>query len=180
MIKIKKKVIIVGSYMVGKTAILNSFVHHKFVHDYKSTMGVNIMAKEYLFDERDIELTFIIWDVGGQNMFQNMARRFYNKAEAAFIVYDITRRNTFSAIKEWYSKVIVNVGYKIPIILIGNKIDLYDQREVETSEGKKLADELKIEFLETSAKTRENVDLAFRNLGEKMLTTLSQVQEKIN
>ncbi|MHA1310400.1 MAG: Rab family GTPase [Candidatus Helarchaeota archaeon] len=177
MIKIKKKVIIIGSYMVGKTAVLNSFVHHKFIHDYKSTMGVNIMAKEYLFEDLDTELTFVIWDIGGQNLFQNMAKRFYGKAEAALIVYDITRRNTFDAVKEWFSRLMVNVGHKIPMILVGNKVDLTEQRMITKSEGEKLAQELRIEFLETSAKTGENIDLAFKNLGKKILMTISQIQK---
>ena len=179
MLKIKKKIIIIGSYMVGKTAILNKFIHHKFIHDYKSTMGVNIMSKEYMYEEFNTELTFLIWDIGGQNLFQSMWKRFYNKAEAAIIVFDITRRNTFDAIKDWYSSILINLGQKVPIVLIGNKKDLVEKRIVKTPEGKSLSDELRIEFLETSAKTGENIDLIFNNIGKKLLMSIETIQENI-
>ncbi len=161
---IKKKVIIVGSYAVGKTSILNSFIHRQFEMDYKSTLGVNILAKEYELNE-DITVGFTFWDIGGQKLFRNIYPRFFGLSNAAMIVYDVTRMDSFDEIPSWYSSIQKYIQEKIPIVLVGNKIDLVDQRTVPTRVAEDLANQYGFFYIETSAKTGKNIDAAFKELA---------------
>ncbi|MHA1280026.1 MAG: Rab family GTPase [Candidatus Helarchaeota archaeon] len=171
---LKKKVIIIGSYAVGKTSILNSFIHRCFELDYKSTLGVNILAKNYELDEHTI-VGFTFWDVGGQKLFRNIYPRFFGMSNAALIVFDVTRMDSFDDIMSWYNLVQNYVQTKIPILLLGNKIDLVDQRVVSSGMAQDLANEQGFTYLETSAKTCKNIDDAFKKLAE-ILAEVTSVQ----
>jgi small GTP-binding protein len=162
---IKKKVIIVGSHAVGKTSILNSFIYRQFEMDYKSTLGVNILAKSYELDDA-LTVDFTFWDIGGQKLFRNIYPRFFGMANAALIVFDVTRMESFDEVMTWKTLVDNHVQAKIPILLLGNKIDLVDQRVVSPKISEDLAKEQGLVYLETSAKTRKNIDNTFKRLAE--------------
>ncbi len=159
------KLIVLGDPSVGKTTLINRFVTNQFHTEYKPTLGISITNQEYYIQGfEDNILNFMIWDLAGQKFFQRVRKAYYKGANAAFIAYDITDRKTFESVEKW-NKDIKEVLPEIPIIVLGNKIDLNKSRKVSTDEGIELASKLKCYFLESSAKSGENVRDAFNMIG---------------
>ncbi|MHA1292625.1 MAG: GTP-binding protein [Promethearchaeota archaeon] len=162
------KLILTGNYKVGKTSLINRFIHNKFQESYISTIGVEISKKVVTLGEAN--LNFIIWDIAGQ--FQTMApyrARFYNGANAAFIVIDRTREDLLESIRMWHNDIKNSVQIKIPIIIVGNKSDLENEIVISEEQIKKIADEYRFHYILTSAKTGENVNDAFLYVAYKYL-----------
>ncbi len=135
-----------------------------------ATIGVDISRREMRFDE-NCTINFLIWDIGGQ--LQQMApyrKRFYNGAHAAFLIFDKTRKESFVNIKKWIEDIDRRNPQGIPKILIGNKSDLTFDLEVTDEDIKEYSDRLGIEYIETSAKTGENVDLAFKYIALRSIS----------
>jgi small GTP-binding protein len=157
------KFVIVGSHEVGKTSLIRQFVERKFYSDYRATIGLNIFAHN--FDFQGNELSVQLWDIGAQQYFKRFRRIYYNGAEAAFIVFDITNKESFKEVRDWFKELNELIDEaNIPIILVGNKGDLAEKRVVSTAEGEALAKSLSengIEYIETSALTGNNVKDAF-------------------
>jgi small GTP-binding protein len=159
------KVIFLGDAAVGKTSIVAKHVTSTFKENYIPSLGANIASREYTVDGKDI--TLMIWDIAAQEAFSKVRQEYYNGAKAAFIVYDVTRPGTFENVVFWHDDLIKIIRKKIPIILIGNKTDL--RAVVQVHSGKRLADDIGADFIETSAKTGENIEKVF----EKVIRTLS-------
>ena len=163
----KFKFIIVGDKAVGKSSIVRRFVENRFSHDYRSTLGLNVLSHSMGFYGN--EVYFSLWDVGAQEYFKRFRKTYYVGAQAAFIVFDVCKRDSFSNVKVWYNELEDFLDKKnIPIVIVGNKIDLADQRSIVYQEGIELVEELTKEnneshfsYIETSAKTGENVEDAF-------------------
>ncbi|MHA1775984.1 MAG: hypothetical protein DRO88_01060 [Promethearchaeia archaeon] len=158
------KVILGGDAFVGKTTLVENFVNDKLTDDYKSTIGVNIMTKHMDFPMWDISVDFSIFDMGGQTIFKPVRNSYYAGAKAGFLVFDVTRRESFENIKEWYEEATTAVP-DITLILIGNKIDLINDRKISAEEGQALAEKYGIKYIETCALNKDIVDEAFRTLG---------------
>ena len=160
------KLCVLGEPAVGKTSLIHQFCHQNFLTDYKPTLGIAITNRRYnLQGFENKMLDFMIWDLAGQKFFQRVRKYYYTGAKAAFIMYDISRRETFTTrIKSWFED-IRNVIPNIPIVLVGNKRDLTEDRQVSEEEGYVLAKELQCAFLETSAKSGENVKDVFSLMG---------------
>ncbi len=163
----KFKFIIVGDKAVGKSSIVRRFVENKFSLDYRSTLGLNVLSHSLGFYGN--EVYFSLWDVGAQEYFKRFRKTYYIGAQAAFIVFDVCKRDSFANVKVWYKELDDFLHKKnIPIVIVGNKIDLADQRSVAYKEGIELVEELTKEniesyfsYIETSALTGENVEDAF-------------------
>ncbi len=163
----KFKFIIVGDKAVGKSSIVRRFVENKFSLDYRATLGLNVFSHSLGFYGN--EVYFSLWDVGAQEYFKRFRKTYYVGAQAAFIVFDVCERDSFANVKVWYKELEDFLGKKnIPIVIVGNKIDLADQRSVTYQEGIELVEELTKEnieshfsYIETSALTGENVEDAF-------------------
>jgi small GTP-binding protein len=163
----KFKCIIVGDKAVGKSSIVRRFVENKFAFDYRSTLGLNILSHSMALYGN--EVYFSIWDVGAQAYFRRFRKTYYIGAQAAFIVFDVCQRNSFANVKVWFKELEDFLErINIPIVIVGNKIDLADQRNVSYKEGIELAEELTKEiagshfsYIETSALTGENIGDAF-------------------
>jgi small GTP-binding protein len=155
----KFKFIIVGDHEVGKTSIIMRFVENRFSMDYRATIGLNIMAHNYNFLDTMIHL--MIWDIGAQKFFRRVRRTYYQGAHSAFLVFDLTNRSSFDHLENWYDELKGFVSKDIPIVVVGNKTDLKEERQVSYQEGVSLANKLKASYIETSAKTGENVEDAF-------------------
>ncbi|UCD01924.1 MAG: GTP-binding protein, partial [Promethearchaeota archaeon] len=125
------------------------------------TIGTFITKKECKFNELDTSVRFMIWDLAGQDQFERLWPDYLTDSRAGIIVYDITNRESFEHVKKWYDIVIKVALPHIVLILIGNKVDLNDSRVVSTEEGMDLAKDLGIYYLETSAKTNENINDVF-------------------
>jgi len=157
------KFVIVGNHEVGKTSLIRQFVERKFSHDYRATIGLNIFAHN--FDFQGNEISAQLWDIGAQQYFKRFRKIYYSGAEAAFIVFDITNRESFENIKVWYEEINHLIDeINIPIVIVGNKFDLSAQRVISTAEGEELAKSLSdrgLSYIETSALSGEKVVDAF-------------------
>ena len=150
------KFIVIGEHEVGKTSLIRRYVDEKFSHDYRTTIGLNILTKEFEFFGNEVKLT--LWDVGAQKFFKRFRKTYYTGAQAAFIVFDLTRKETFDNVLTWYDELADFLpDAELPVVLVGNKSDLKDQRKVTFKEGAELANKLseesgisRISYIETS------------------------------
>jgi len=174
--------VIVGNHEVGKTSLIRQFVERKFSHDYRATIGLNIFAHN--FDFQGNEITSQLWDIGAQQYFKRFRKIYYSGAEAAFIVFDITNRESFENIKVWYEELNQLIDEKnIPIIIVGNKVDLSAQRVISSAEGDELAKSLSesgLSYIETSALSGEKVTDAFELIAyHYIIKTKKKEKERI-
>ncbi|MFX0030793.1 MAG: Rab family GTPase [Candidatus Hermodarchaeota archaeon] len=155
----KIKIIIVGEPAVGKTSLVKKFVSGQFLKDYLSSIGTNIYTKKVKLDN-ETTVNLQLWDIAGQERWINMRRSYYSGARGVLIVGDLTRRNTFEQIEKFWVQDIKSFCSTVPLILLANKTDLSNKLEEQEiiSLGKRIKAE---EVLFTSAKTGDNVELAF-------------------
>ena len=153
------KVVLVGDSFVGKTNIMSKYLKNEFHEDSKATVGVEFGSKQFTIDGHTVKSQ--IWDTAGQERYKAITSAYYKGAKGAFIVYDITRKNSFESVEKWVSDVTSVADKKITIVLIGNKSDLEDQRQVTKEEAQDKANKLEIAFMETSAFSGDNLDKAF-------------------
>ena len=153
------KVVLVGDSFVGKTNIMSKYIKNEFHEDSKATVGVEFGSKQFTVEGHSIKAQ--IWDTAGQERYKAITSAYYKGAKGAFIVYDITRKQSFDSVEKWVNDVTAVADKKITIILIGNKCDLEDQRQITKEQGEEKANKLEIAFLETSAYSGENLDKAF-------------------
>ena len=166
--KIEKlfKLIVLGSAAVGKTTLVNQFLKKEDVIDYRPTLGISISTQQFHVQGfKDDIIKFLVYDLAGQSFFKRVRHEYYKGANCAFIVYDVTRRETFDeAIDFWLEGAQKKLG-NVPFVLIGNKIDLEDKREITKEEGLEKAKKLKSFFIETSALKNINVQDTFKIIG---------------
>jgi small GTP-binding protein len=151
------KVIFLGDAAVGKTSIIARHITSSFRDDCTPSLGANITSRDYITEGQDI--TLLIWDIAAQEAYSRVRQQYYNGAKALFLVYDVTRPGTFEDVLTWLNDFNAVIRRKIPIVLIGNKIDL--PAVVHTQSGEKLAKDIGADFIETSAKTGQNVEEMF-------------------
>ena len=171
------KLILGGDGAVGKTSMVHRYVENEFATDYKSTIGTSIMKKECKFKELESTVRFVIWDLAGQAQFKRVRQSYLANAEAGILVYDVTNRSSFENIdKNWYREIKI-ASPDIVLILVGNKIDLESKRVVSRDEGEALAQNLTLTYVETSAKTGENIDDAFKMLALQIIKKFIETQD---
>ena len=171
------KLILGGDGAVGKTSMVHRYVENEFATDYKSTIGTSIMKKECTFQELDSTVRFIIWDLAGQAQFKRVRKSYLTNAEAGILVYDVTNRSSFENIDKNWHREIKKASPDIALILVGNKIDLESKRVVSRDEGEALAQNLRLTYVETSAKTGENIDDAFKMLALQIIKKFIETQD---
>ena len=173
------KVIIIGPGAVGKTSLLNRFVHDEFTLKYKLTIGVDFLTKTIEYEPGKI-VKLHIWDIGGQEKFKFLHRSFYEGAFGALVVFDLSRHQTFSSMKEWLSEMRSLVINDIPSIIIGNKSDLIPEigHIIDKSEVEEFAKKQGCLYAETSAKTGDNVEKAFLELTLRMVKKMGKLVTK--
>uniref|UniRef100_A0A7S0AFA3 Uncharacterized protein n=1 Tax=Pyrodinium bahamense TaxID=73915 RepID=A0A7S0AFA3_9DINO len=170
----KCKVVVLGDQEVGKTSLITRYVYSgTFDEKYQATIGVDFLAKTVQLQDGGT-LRLQLWDTAGQEKFRSLARSYVRDARAAVLVYDVTKRLSLDGVRAW-AQCVRNECEDGPIIvLVGNKTDLSEQREVAADEGKREAQELgACVFIETSAKDGTNVDALFQQLA-CALPTLQQ------
>ena len=153
------KVILIGDSSVGKTNIMSKYLKNQFNENSKATVGVEFGAKIFKINNRNIKAQ--IWDTAGQEKYKAITGAYYKGSKGAFVVYDITRKETLYSVDKWINDLKVSGDPKINILLIGNKSDLEDKREVFKEQGEEKAKSFGCAFLETSALSGDNIEQAF-------------------
>ena len=155
------KYIIIGDSAVGKSNILLRYIHDKFNEEFQSTIGVEFGAKNLKIEDKIYRIQ--IWDTAGQETFRSITRAYYKNSVCACVVYDITNRNSFQNVKSWIEDCKKQSPKTVYMVLVGNKVDLEDKREVTSEEGSLYAQKNGMLFFETSAKTGKNIEEIFMN-----------------
>ena len=166
------KYIIIGDTSVGKSNLLMKFAHNKFTEEYQATIGVEFGAKNISFNNQIYRIQ--IWDTAGQENFRSITRAYYKNSVCALVVYDISSRDSFNNVMSWIEDCKNQSPKTIFIVLVGNKSDLDDKRQVSYEEGKELADKNELLFFESSAKDGINVDEIFVNSAKEIAKKIEQ------
>ena len=162
---VRYKLVLFGSASVGKTSLVERFVNDKFDSNYMSTLGYNVYEKQVAYKNAVISL--MIYDIGGQEQFRELRKKYAEGAHTAVIVYDITNVSTYERVPDWVYNLREFAG-EVPFIIIGNKVDLENQRKVDREKAADLSIDLMAEeYFETSAKTGAFVESAFLKLASK-------------
>ncbi|MFX1357664.1 MAG: Rab family GTPase [Promethearchaeota archaeon] len=161
----KFKITLFGAGGVGKTSLLIRYIKDYFNPDLKQTIGSNFLIKDVEIENKYIRL--LLWDIGGQEAFQKLRTIYFKGSNGALGVFDVTSPQSLLKLPGWVSSIKKSVKKSIPMIILGNKIDL--ERQVEKDEADDLAKRLNCEYLETSAKTGENVEVAFEKIAQACL-----------
>ena len=162
------KVVFLGDSSVGKSNIISKYKLNEFNRNSKSTVGVEFYSKIITQNNKNIKIQ--IWDTAGQERFKSITKSYYKGAKGAIIVYDITRRATFENVQEWFKDTkTMGDNTHLVLMLVGNKCDLVNERQVSTEEGKKEAEMNGMAFMETSALDGTNITEAFE-LMAKLIT----------
>ncbi|CEG67482.1 Putative Rab family, other [Rhizopus microsporus] len=167
------KIIIIGDSGVGKSNLLLRYTSNEFLQDSRSTIGVEFATKTINIDNHVIKAQ--LWDTSGQERYKAITSAFYRGAVGALLVYDITRKSSFNHIAQWLEELNEHIEDSIPLVLVGNKIDLSDtSRAVSTEEAKNYASKSKMMFFEASAYDTTNVTLAFETMFNQIYKELSK------
>jgi len=187
--KVIKKVCLLGDSSVGKTSLIKKYVYDTFDDKYIATIGTKTVKKELEVDYfgKPLDLTLMIWDILGQKEYKRMQAMSFQGTSAALMVVDITRPETLESLKEYWLPSLNKAVGNVPLVFLANKCDLVDEARLEASAIGELADEHGCKHLLTSAKTGENVERAFIELGSAIIkgkdepdVSIKQKAEKLN
>ena len=161
------KLFVLGNFAVGKTSLINKFIYNKFREIYLPTIGFDYTSKNIILpNEKKVKISF--HDTAGQERYRSIAFNLINSADGIILTYDITNRESFNAIPDWINSIREHKGEYFPIVLIGNKCDLEEERELKTIEGKELARKYGFLFFEASSKEGNNVQESILELALKI------------
>ena len=161
------KILIIGDSTVGKTNFVYKLSEDKFSENYFASTGIELKTTSIQIDGKSIKIQ--LWDTAGQEKFRAMTKNLYLKSQGIIILFDITNETSFINLKNWMSQIKESCGEDIPILLVGNKIDLEDNRVINKERAMEYANNENIEYIEVSSKTGENINKALTSLLQKIL-----------
>ena len=156
------KIIILGSTKVGKTCLINQYFNKEFNNPVQ-TIGIDLRTKYFEFNQETVKINFI--DTAGQERFDSISGNYLKNVNGVLLVYDISQQNTFKKIEFWNEQIKKHNNAYYSVVLIGNKIDLEDCRQVKFEEGIDMGKQIKCKFYETSAKNNINVTECFNKIA---------------
>jgi len=169
------KFVMVGDGGVGKSSIIIRFIDDVFSVGNVATIGVEFKVCTLdVTGGKTVKLN--VWDTAGQERYRAITKTYYRGTQGIVVVYDITNRKSYEGVPYWFNQVNKEADLNSVKLLIGNKSDLTDQRQVPTEEAEKFADEHGVTFLETSAKDAVNIEAAFRTLSEQCIQNFGMAQ----
>ncbi|KAL7711885.1 Rab family GTPase [Entamoeba marina] len=174
------KIVVIGDAFVGKTSLTTRYVDNVFDPNERFTVGVEVKKKTIVINEEEVGINF--YDTAGQEKYRCISDIYYRGAHGCIIVYDITRRVTFDSIDRWFNEMKGVIQENIPILIVGNKSDNQQQREVLVEQGSNLAKEIGAFFIETSClkgnNVKEAISIIVNKIVEEMkLKTIENVKE---
>ncbi|KAL2234316.1 UNVERIFIED_CONTAM: Ras-related protein RABH1b [Sesamum indicum] len=173
----KYKLVFLGDQSVGKTSIITRFMYDKFDNTYQATIGIDFLSKTMYLEDRTVRLQ--LWDTAGQERFRSLIPSYIRDSSVAVIVFDVASRQSFLNTAKWIEEVRTERGSDVIIVLVGNKTDLVDKRQVSIEEGEAKARDLNVMFIETSAKAGFNIKISNVALSLPGFLMLSALFRKI-
>ena len=173
------KIIIVGDISVGKTSIINRFIENKFTEGIKSTLVNENLKKKIRIDNSTI-VTLNIWDTIGDERFRILTHQFYQDSHGALLIFDITNKETFNKLEIWIKDIIENTPPDCILMIIGNKYDLNENRQVSYDDANILSQRFNIFYYEVSAKNGNNIALAFEQLTYRIIDKQREEENNVN
>ncbi|BFG15645.1 ras-related protein RABA5e [Prunus yedoensis var. nudiflora] len=166
------KIVIIGDSAVGKSNLLSRYARNEFNAHSKATIGVEFQTQSMEIDGKEVKAQ--IWDTAGQERFRAVTSAYYRGAVGALIVYDITRKTTFESVGRWLDELKTHSDTTVAMMLVGNKCDLENIRDVSVEDGKSLAEAEGLFFMETSALDSTNVIKAFELVIQEIYNNVSR------
>jgi len=170
------KIILLGDSGVGKSNLLLRFTKDEFICNSKTTVGVEFASKTVQMDNNKL-VKAQIWDTAGQERYRLVASSYYRRAVGALLVFDVTDRKSFDHAAKWLREVEEIAEEGCLVMLVGNKIDLTEKREVSLRDGREFAKHNKIAYIETSARTSTGVAAAFQHLLQAIYNQRSKMRQ---
>jgi small GTP-binding protein len=170
------KIVIIGDSGVGKTNLIGRYLKNEYKEDSKATVGVEFGEKKY--EINGLKIKAQIWDTAGQERYRAITSMYYKGAKGGLIVFDLSSKSTFQNVEKWFNEIKKTADPTINLILIGNKSDLKDKRQISTEEGENKAKEMNVAYLETSALNADNVDKAFDLLIQEITKKMKKEIEE--
>jgi len=170
------KLVLIGDSGVGKSCLLLRFADDNFTDSYISTIGVDFRFRTVTIEGKTVKLQ--IWDTAGQERFRTITSAYYRGADGIIMVYDVTSQESFEHVEEWLSEVDRYANENTAKLLVGNKADLVDDKEVSEDVARRFADKLGIQLIETSAKTATNVESAFLTMAKELIKSRELTNKK--
>ena len=168
-------ILLLGDTTVGKTCLISRYANGVFKEDYIANVGIDFVSKQEIINDKNINVK--LWDTAGQERFKALTPSYLRGAEGIVLVYDVTKEDTFSSLKDWIDSLKSNLGENsLPIVIDGNKIDL-DDRDISTEVAKKFAQENNFKYFETSAKSGIGVDELFREIVNQILEKKDKTED---
>ncbi|CAI5692961.1 ras-related protein Rab-30 isoform X2 [Archocentrus centrarchus] len=166
------KIVLIGNAGVGKTCLVRRFTQGLFPPGQGATIGVDFMIKTVEIKGEKVKLQ--IWDTAGQERFRSITQSYYRSANALILTYDITCEDSFRCLPEWLREIEQYANNQVVTILVGNKIDLAEKREVLRQRAEDFAEAQSMLYLETSAKESDNVEKLFLDLACELIREAKQ------
>ena len=166
------KYIVIGDSAVGKSCIVAKYLQGGFDEEFKTTIGIEFGSKDLTINGKVYRLQ--IWDTAGQESFRSITRAYYKNSACSFIVYDVTNKQSFLNVQDWFNECKKQTPRTITMVLIGNKVDLEDKREVTYEEGENFARDNSMLFYETSAKNGNNIENMFYDSAEIIANKINE------
>uniref|UniRef100_A0A8C6J908 Ras-related protein Rab-25 n=1 Tax=Melopsittacus undulatus TaxID=13146 RepID=A0A8C6J908_MELUD len=169
-------VVLIGESGVGKTNLLSRFTRNEFNHDSRTTIGVEFSTRSILVGDSVVKAQ--IWDTAGLERYRAITSAYYRGAVGALVVFDITKHQTYDVVERWLKELYDHAEPSIVVMLVGNKTDLAQAREVPMEEAKMFADNNGLLFVETSALDSTNVEQAFETILTEIFRKVQQQKQR--
>ncbi|KAK2585387.1 hypothetical protein KPH14_010062 [Odynerus spinipes] len=166
------KLLIIGNSSVGKTSFLFRYADDSFTSAFVSTVGIDFKVKTVFRNDKRVKLQ--IWDTAGQERYRTITTAYYRGAMGFILMYDITNEESFNSVQDWVTQIKTYSWDNAQVILVGNKCDMEDERVISFERGKQLADQLGVQFFETSAKENIQVKAVFEQLVDIICDKMSE------
>ena len=173
------QLLVIGDSSVGKTSLITRYTNGTFKEEYLATVGLDYYSKVEAINNQTINIK--LWDTAGQERYKSLTQNYFRNAEGVLLTYDVTNSESFDNLKDWIGSIKTNMEGKnifLPLIIVGNKIDMEDSREINKEDAEKFASDNNYKYFETSAKTGEGVDDAIRDLVNQVLNQGDQMDDQ--
>ena len=170
------KIMVLGNTAVGKTSFILKYTENTFQEVHLSTMGIDYKEKHIIIEGKKYRLS--VYDTTGQERYRSLAFSLIKNTDGIILIYDVTNESSFKAVPDWIQSAREKKGENYPMIILGNKIDLEDERKVKTEDGEELAQKYGLDFYEISNKENVNIENAILTLVKKILVYIEQNGKK--